>query len=164
MDPVLRRLDDENEIRKLVIGFSLGMDARDYTMFRAAWADEVDLDLPPLARDTVPFSGVQQADDYARGVIAMLSEFVATQHVSANHLIEVDGDTATCTCYTLAQHYLPVASGDPWLTAGARYDLAARRFDIGWRFVRFKLTGLWTAGNGSLWRVVAGRLAAKRKG
>jgi hypothetical protein len=161
MDPVLRRLVDENDIRNLVIAFSLGMDSRDYKMYRASWADEVDLDLPNLAGDAIRLSGRTTGDDYAKGVIALLSQFESTQHVSSNHLVSVRGDLGICTCYTLAQHYMPVASGEPWLTAGARYELTAQRFgESGWRFVKFKLTPLWARGNGSLWQEATRRMLA----
>lgn len=161
VDPVLQRLDDENEICKLVAAFSLGMDTRDLDLFRSSWADEVDLDLPPLAGRAIQLSGRLRADDYARSAIALVCEFETTQHVNTNHLVTVSGDQGTCICYTVAQHYLPVGSGDPWLTVGARYDLSARRFaEAGWRFVGFKLTHLWSRGNTSLWKEVARRLSA----
>jgi hypothetical protein len=163
MDPIVQQLLDEHDIRRLVISFSLGMDSRDFDMYRAAWADEVDLDLPPLAGDVIPMSGRRSADEYARDVIALLSQFKATQHVSSNHLISIHDYTATCTCYTFAQHYMPLESGEPWLTAGARYDLSARRFDdLGWRFVKFKLTPIWFTGNTALWQEATRRLASAR--
>jgi hypothetical protein len=163
MDPVLQQLHDENEIRKLVIGFSLGMDSRDVDLFRASWAEEIELDLPPLAPEVLPFSGRQRADNYAKDVIGLLSEFRATQHVSTNHMIAVSGDSATCTCYTLAHHDLPVESGERWLSAGARYDLLAQRVDgLGWRFIRFKLTDLWFQGNRLLWQEAARRVIDRR--
>lgn len=153
------QLHAENEIKKLVIGFSLAMDARDYQLFRASWADEIELELPPVGGDAVPLAGRQRADDYARGVIALLSQFKATQHVSTNHLVSLDGTGASCTCYTLAQHYLPVETGEAWLTVGARYDLTAQLLDeLGWRFVRFKLTHLWSRGNNGLWSEATRRL------
>jgi hypothetical protein len=163
MDPILRELHDENEIRKLVVGFSIGIDSRDFDLFRSSWAEEIELDLPPLAGDAFRLSGKQRADDYARGVIALLSEFETTQHVSTNHLISVEADSGSCTCYTIAQHYLPMESGEPWLAAGARYDLVAQRFEeVGWRFVEFKLTHLWSRGNTSLWKEATRRLLAKQ--
>ncbi len=163
MDPILRQLDDERQIRNLVIACSLGMDSRDFDLYRAAWADQVELDLPALAGDVIPMSGPRSADDYSRDVIAFLSQFKATQHVSSNHLIATDGDTGTCTCYTLAQHYMPLESGEPWFMAGARYDLVARRFDdLGWRFVKFKLTPIWFTGNPGLWQEATRRLVAAR--
>jgi hypothetical protein len=165
MDPILQRLDDENEIRKLVLRFSLGMDTRDVGLFRAAWADEVELDLHTLAKDVIPLSGTRRADEYARDVIALLSGFTATQHVSTNHLIAVDGDTATCTCYTLATHYLRRDAGESWLTAGSRYELVALRTRAtGWRFTRFALRGLWTSGDRSIWQAVGTDVTGHRRG
>jgi SnoaL-like domain len=161
MDPIVQRLLDEHDIRRLVIGFSLGMDSRDFDLYRASWAEEVELDLPPLAGDVVPMSGRRSADEYGHGVISLLSQFKVTQHVSTNHLVSINGDTATCACYTFAQHYMPVDFGEPWFTAGARYDLGAQRFDeIGWRFVTFKLTPLWFTGNAGLWQEATRRLVA----
>ena len=101
------------------------MDARDAALYRSAWADEIDLDLPPLGG--LPLSGRLRADDYTADAIALVSEFKATQHVSTNHLIAVEGDRGSCICYTHATHYLPVEQGEPWLTVGVRYDLSARR-------------------------------------
>jgi SnoaL-like domain len=165
VDSALRELRDESEIRRLVVGMSLAMDARDVNLFRAAWAEEIDLELPRLAGDAVPMSGRQRADDYAAGVIALLSEFAATQHVSANHFITVTGDRGTCACYTLAQHRLLRDDGDAWFTAGARYDLVAQRFaDLGWRFVAFRLTALWSTGDASVWKEATRRLRARRSG
>jgi hypothetical protein len=165
MDPVLQQLLDENEIRRLVIGMSLAMDSHERALFRGAWADEVELHLPRLGGDTVPLSGRQRADEYADGVMALLSEFEATQHVSSNHFITVTGDRATCACYTLAQHRLLRDDGDAWFTAGARYDLTAERFpEVGWRFVAFTLTPLWSTGDPSVWKDATRRLAARRAG
>jgi hypothetical protein len=159
MEPELRRLVDEHDIRKLVIAFSNGMDARDVAMFRSAFADEVDLDIPPRAADVIVLQGKVDADVYAEQVIRLLSGFEATQHVSTNHQIEVDGDRATCACYTHATHYLPHEGGHPWLTAGSRYALEARRFPgEGWRFVKFRSTRMFSDGNLGLWDELNRRL------
>jgi hypothetical protein len=163
VDTVLQQLYDENEIRKLVVRFSIGMDLRDVDLFRSAWADQIELDLPPLAGRAVSLSGRQRADDYAKNVIALLSEFDMTQHVSTNHLVTAEGDSGKCTCYTVAQHSLRVESEERWLTAGARYDLMACRLaGLGWRFVEFKLTHLWSRGDTTVWEEVTRRLRAKK--
>jgi hypothetical protein len=161
MDSELRRLIDEHEIRKLVIAFSIGMDSRDAALFRSAFADEVDLDIPPRAADVIVLQGKVDADAYAEQVIRLLSGFEATQHVSTNHMITVDGDRATCICYTHATHYLPIPSGEDWLTAGSRYSLEAERFpDKGWRFVKFRSTRMFSDGNLGLWDELNRRLGA----
>jgi hypothetical protein len=151
---------DENAIRKLVIGFCLGMDTRDAGLFRKAWAEEVELNLRTTAADVIPLTGPRAADDYTRDVIGLLSGFTATQHQSTNHYIEVDGDTATCTCYVYAVHYLrqdgPGQDGtEHWLTAGSRYELTARRLPgLGWRFTAFRLTPIFRQGEQGIWGLV----------
>ena len=161
MDPELRQLIDEHDIRKLVVAFSIGMDSRDVAMFRSAFADQVDLDIPSRAPDVITLQGMVDADLYAEQVIRLLSGFEATQHVSTNHMIEIDGDSASCICYTHATHYLPIASGESWLTAGSRYALEAERFPgIGWRFVRFRSTRMFSDGNLGLWDELNRRLTA----
>jgi hypothetical protein len=161
MDAAVQNLVDENEIRKLVVRMSVGMDQRNFAMFRSAWADEVDLDIPAMGGDSVPLSGKLDADAYARGVLEMLSQFAATQHCSVNHLIEVDGDSAACCCYTYATHYLEGGLSDPWNIVGARYDFTAERLPRGWRIVRLKWTRLFDQGNSGVWPEVARRLAAQ---
>lgn len=150
-DEVVWQLWSERAIQNLVVGFSLGMDALDYGLFRRAWADEVELDLGTLAGAEIQLAGTRPADDYARDALGLLSGFTATQHLSTNHLVAVQGEDATCVCYTHAQHFL--ADGERWLTAGSRYDLTARwSGEGGWRFTRFSLTNLWTRGDRSIWQ------------
>jgi SnoaL-like domain len=163
LDQALQRLSDENDVRRLAIRMSNGMDFRDYAMFRECWADEVDLDIPALAGDAVALSGILSGDDYARGVIDLLTGFKATQHLSTNHDVVVEGDEASCTCYTHATHLLPVEDGEPWHTIGARYDIVARRMPaMGWRIVKFTWTRLWSDGNPALWQEAARRVRALR--
>lgn len=161
-DPLIQQLHDESEIRKLVVGFSLGMDLRDTTLFRQAWADEVELDLRTLAANTIPLTGRRNADDYSRDVITLLSGFTATQHVSTNHYIKVHGETAACTCYTHAEHYLRGDESDLWLTAGSRYELTAHRFpDLGWRFTSFALSPIFARGDRHIWQLVQAKTAGR---
>lgn len=162
MNLELQRVVDENAIRDLVISFSNAMDARDETAFRASFADEVDLAIPPLGGEEVPLSGMVRGDDYARGVISLLTGFDATQHVSSNHHVTVDGDEANLVCYTHATHYLPHEGGHPWLKIGARYDIVARRLSQGWRIVKFRWKEQWADGNVGLWDIATARIRERR--
>jgi hypothetical protein len=162
MDPILRRLDDENEIRKLVVTMSLGMDVFDADLFASACAERIFLDIPSLGGTDIPLSGDLSGPEYARNVIELLRGFTACQHASTNHLIDVDGDEATCSSYVLGTHYL-AEDPDPWLTVGGLYNFTVRRFpDKGWRIVRFKVTQLFQQGNKALWKEVTRRAAARR--
>lgn len=159
MDPVLRRLRDEACIKDLVIRFSLAMDARDVHLFRSVWAKEIDLDLQTSAGKAIPLTGRRSADEYSRDVIALLSAFAATQHLSTNHVVAVQGDDATCDCYTTAQHRLVSDAGEMWLSAGSRYHLSGRRVgEDGWQFTGFQLRPIWSRGDTSIWGEAAKRL------
>jgi hypothetical protein len=159
MNEVVQRLEDETAIRNLAIRMSLAMDTRDYDLFRAQYADEISLDIPAIAGDAVTLAGTLKADDYARDVITLLSQFKATQHCSTNHDVRVDGDTGTCACYTLATHHFPMEDGDQWSTIGARYDITAQRFSDGWKMVKFKWTKQWESGNNAIWAEAGRRVA-----
>ena len=155
-------LVDRSDISQMICRLALGMDLRDREMFQSCWADEFYLSVPPLAGDAVPLEGNMRAEEHARNVIAMLSEFTATQHVLANHLIDVEGDTASCCAYLIGTHTLAgVEDGDPIQTIGARYDFQCNRTPQGWKITNMKWTRYWSTGNGGLWDIVGKRVAAK---
>lgn len=78
---------------------------------------------------------------------ASLEPLDASQHLVANHLVELTGDTATSRCYVRAQHCrwgLP--EGTNFMVAGT-YEDAWRRTADGWRINRRVLAVTWTDGN-----------------
>ncbi len=168
MDAALQRLVDESDIKKLITRLSFAMDLRDREMYRSVFAEEIECDITPIAGDAVPLTGTMNTAAFAGDVIDMLSEFTMTQHVNTMHLVDVDGDDATLMSYVIGTHYLERQAGDgathcpdPWNTIGARYDMRARRFPEGWRFVAFKWRMMWTRDNHHLWNEVAQRFTAR---
>jgi len=81
---------------------------------------------------------------------ATLEPLALTQHLYGNHVVVVDGDEATHTCYVQAQHVRD--DGAKYLGAG-RYADRLRRTEAGWRFSHRVLTSMWNEGDPS---VVAG--------
>lgn len=161
MNEPVQRLQDENDIRRLVYTFSMAMDLREEEMYRSAFADQVDLDIPARAEDVITLKGLVNADTYAKEVIRLLSGWNATQHVSTNHLIDVDGDVGTCMCYVYATHFLEPGHTDPWLVAGSRYSITANRLpELGWRIVQLRSTPMWSRGDKGLWEEIAQRIQA----
>ena len=158
----LQLLMDRSDIQQMIARLALGMDTRNQAMFQSCWADEFYLSVPPLAGDGVPLEGNMRADEHARNVIVMLSEFKATQHVLTNHLIEVKGDKAECSVYLIGTHTMAnVDGGDPIQTIGARYDFDCMRSDTGWKITRLIWTRYWSTGNAGLWDMVGRRAAEK---
>jgi hypothetical protein len=162
MDAALQNLVDENEIRNAIVTMSLGMDTLDVDLFASAFSDPLYADIPPLGGDEIRLSGQLRRLDYATNVIDLMRGFTAVQHVSTNHLFNVDGDVASCRAYVLGTHFLD-EEADPWLTVGAIYTFQARRFaSEGWRIERFKVTQLFRQGNNELWSEVTKRAIARR--
>ncbi|MEX1105211.1 MAG: nuclear transport factor 2 family protein [Ilumatobacteraceae bacterium] len=76
-----------------------------------------------------------------------LTPLDATQHIVTNHIVTVDGDSATCQCYLHAQHVRAgTAGGDLFVIAG-RYEDKLVRTSNGWRIVFRRLVQVWSDGN-----------------
>jgi hypothetical protein len=162
MDPILQRLDDENEIRKLVFKMSLGMDTLDDDLFAAACAPRIYIDIPHLAGLEMALAGDLDGKEYARNVIDLMRGFTAVQHASTNHIIDVKGDEATCSSYVIGSHYM-AEDPEPWLLVGGLYNFQVRRFpDLGWRIVRFRVTQFFNQGNQGVWEIVTRKALARR--
>ncbi len=95
-------------------------------------------------------------DDWIESVRSGLSGFDATQHISANHLIEIEGDRAHATSDFQASHML---DGERVVLAGW-YDTRLRREGGRWRIARSQLNATWTQGPVSLYAQAAERFAA----
>lgn len=163
MDEQLREMVDEYQIRRLIMTWLEGIDSRRPELIISAWSDEMEnefIGFPDMGTGPIS-SGRHRTADRAPGLVKMISQFDSTQHVSTNHLITVDGDEATCSCYMVATHHLAMDCGEPRSVIGARYDIAAHRFDHGWRLTKLKWTRLWTSGNDALWAEVGKRLASE---
>ena len=85
-------------------------------------------------------------DEIIERVSTTLARFVGSQHMVGTHLIEIDGDTATCRCYLQAQHIRPAGEEPPLLTVGGRYEDRLVRTADGWRIAHRTLVSMWRSG------------------
>ena len=152
----LRTLLDRQAISDVVIRYATGIDMRDWEAYRSCFTDQLEVDF-------TSFSGGEPrtltGDEWVAGVRAGLSGFAATQHISTNHVITLDGDEATCVSYMQAQHYLPNEKGDNALTLGGYYTNTLVRTGDGWRIRRCRLTVTWTTGNRHIFELARERYA-----
>ena len=117
------------------------------------FADDVELDYTSLTgTDPDRLSPQQVVDGWAAG----LGGLTATQHLVANHLVDVQrqdpqagqvGDTAACTASFQATHLLPNATGGPTWTLGGHYRYTLHRTAAGWRITGVTMTADWATGN-----------------
>lgn len=153
MDDTTKYLLDRAQISDVTTAFAVALDTRDWGLFRTLLADEVEIDYP----DSVGVSTFT-ADDLVATAAAFFGRLDATQHVSANHLISIDGDTATCTSTLHAQHFLASQVDSPVQRQIGYYENRLERRDT-WRIVRSQQRVSWQDGNRNVFLHAAGAFA-----
>jgi len=125
-------LVDRAAISDLLVDFARALDDRDWAGYAANYTDDGVL---VIMGRTVHVG----RDGLAENTSANLSRYAGTHHLSTNHAITIDGDTATTRSYLVAAHVLE--GGDPRRHADGAgwYRCTLRRTPDGWRFARVEL-------------------------
>lgn len=128
---------------------------REWRTFRSCFIEgELDMDFTATFGGT-PISST--ADEQVERSQRRIEGFDATQHVLSNHVVEIDGDEATCKPSNRTTVYLPNdRGGDRWVVAGS-YDFDLVREDGGWRIAGITATEQWTEGNRELFELAIDR-------
>jgi hypothetical protein len=151
----LQRLIDRQAIVDTTLRYGLAVDTRDWDLFESLFTNQIEVDVSFLGPGGYrPFV----AHDWAVSVRENVSGYQSTQHIITNHLVSIDGDSATCRAYLQARHYLPNDAGDPFRDIGGWYDWDLVRTGEGWLVRRYKLTLAWSAGNAALRDIARARL------
>lgn len=150
----LQQLSDRADVIDVVTKFAVSLDHRDWPGLRSCLAEVVEIDYP----DSVGVATVT-GDDLVATATAFFERLDATQHVSANHQVEVTGDTATCTSTLLAQHHL-AALGDDGVQRQLGYYVNHLHRAGGWRIVRSEQRVAWSEGNPEVFAHAAGAFGA----
>jgi hypothetical protein len=155
----LTELLDRQAVSDVVIRYATGVDMRDWSAFRSCFCDEVEIDFSSWSgapARTLP------ADDWVTGVRAGLSGFDATQHISANRSIEIEGDRASCVSYVQANHVLQSDGEGGSFRIGGYYTNHLVRTDAGWKIRSCRLTVTWTQGDRGVFERASRRSAERR--
>lgn len=135
----LRWLVDRAQISDLLVEFARSLDEKDWEGNTALYVPdgvfEAGASLRLEGHDQLRMSGSDRG----------LGQYAGTWHLSANHAIHIDGDTARTRSYLLGVHLL---GGSPARHADGAgwYDCTVRRTPEGWRFVSVRISEVWTAG------------------
>ena len=122
-------------------------DRRAWALLRGLFAEEVLLDYTSLTGgDPVQLT----PDEIVVAWSATLGGYDATQHLIANHLVQVDGDRAVCTASFQATHRLAGPHGSPLWTLGGDYRWELTRIDGRWLINSVVMTATWGDGNKDL--------------
>ena len=133
-------MDDREAIRELVSRFFLAFDAGDWSALRRCLADELTVDYSDLRGEPPRVVG---ADGYVAAREGAL-EGLKTLHLSANPVVMLDGDRASCTCSALI---LRTSADGATFDTAARYEFGLRREPDGWRVDGIQQVVLWNRGD-----------------
>ncbi|MTD55251.1 nuclear transport factor 2 family protein [Amycolatopsis pithecellobii] len=143
-------LMDRMAISDLLIAFARAIDTKDWAGYAALFTEDGVVEIPVKLPDGTFARHIGRA-----GMAAWiagdanrpgLGRFVQTHHLSANHQITIDHDTATTTSYAQCIHRLDDDPANVW-ELGGWYSCEVRRTpDAGWRFTRVHLDMVWEHG------------------
>ena len=133
----VRWLVDRAQISDLLFDFARRVDTKDQAGYAANFAVDAVLELP--------FGEFTGRDTIAAMPGPQLPEL--THHISANHMIEIDGDNARTRSYLQATHIADGAAPTKNWKAGGWYDCELQRCADGWEFTRVKLSVIWAGGD-----------------
>jgi hypothetical protein len=137
----VRWLVDRAQIGDLLVEYARLVDTKDFDTLTGYFVDGGKL--------VLPFFTLSK-EEIAPRSLEGLAPYVATHHLSANHAITIDGDTASSRSYLQAVHVPDGDDLDRHGDVGGWYDCTYRRTPEGWRFVEVNLTFVWTRGAADL--------------
>lgn len=137
-------LEDRVAVLETVYRYALGLDTRDWVLYRSIFTDDIDVDFSSYNGLN---GGCLKADDWVSGLKPLFSGLSATQHIMTNPIVEFDDQGATCQMYMQAEHFLDAADGNTCFAIGGYYtDRLIRRLED-WLITSVTLTVLWRRGN-----------------
>jgi ketosteroid isomerase-like protein len=136
-------LVDRALISDLLHSFARALDTKDFAAYVDNYTEDGTIELPQPS-STTGGKLLMRRDEMLAKVPHSLAKYSATHHLSSNHQITINGDTASSRSYLQAVH-VGATPLDHW-DGGGWYDSSYRRTAAGWKFVTVKLTVVWLSG------------------
>ncbi len=137
----LQMLVDRTEIIDTLLRYATSVDTRDWELLLTAYTDEIEVDMISIGMMEIM---TMSAREFAGMIEQAVIGFDSTQHLVSNHVVNIDGDRATCVSYLQAQHYRAQDNEIHALTMGGYYSNDLIRTPEGWRINKYKVTITWT--------------------
>nr|WP_047166356.1 nuclear transport factor 2 family protein [Sphingomonas sp. Y57] len=136
MDAEVRRLLDEQAIRRAATLYAMGADRRDPAIWTAIMAEEMVL--------VTPRGRIEGRTRVLAALPKLAAAFTATQHRVTNQCHAIDGDDAIGETYCVADHMREAADGSRSILSWAvRYQDRLRRIEGRWLFIHRELILDW---------------------
>jgi len=136
--------DDFIQICDLVYTYATAIDAKDWKLYRSIFADEIDMDFSAIG--STPLIRIS-ADEWVGNGRPAFVGLDATQHFMSNPRVTVDGDTADCTVYLNAEHFLVEDDVQRDFSVGASYDVGLIRSEGSWKISAMTIKIMWSKGD-----------------
>lgn len=137
----LTEIQDRAAIIDVLCRYAFSIDRRRWDDFASCFAEEVEI-------DSIRTGGWVRmpSAELVQTVRKAFETYTATQHISANHHLDLDGDTAVAWSTLNATHYLGDAVGDPFHQQVGYYEYHLRR-GTEWRITKLQQVVHWQRGN-----------------
>ena len=146
---IYRILLDQSNISAVINKYCTAIDLRDWDLLASCFAEDLVADFRSFgSREIV--KGRDAWIDVVRGTVGGLD---ATQHLTSNHVYELNGDDANFTAYVQAVHVLANEFGDSEYTIGGYYECALSRREDDWVIANYSLNVTWQRGNRHILRL-----------
>ena len=137
----LSLIRDRAAVIDVVLAAARALDVKDWVAYRGCFTDEIETDYSDLRGEPPQ---IVKADDFVALRRTALDR-LKTLHLSANHLVTVDGDRATCVSAAIIHRFRP-EDGERFDTYCA-YTHGLVRAGGAWRIIKIKQTVYWNTGN-----------------
>ena len=136
----MKSLSDERwEIVRVLDRYAEALDQRRWELLDQVFAPDLEFDFGEWV--------VRSRADAVKAIRSYLDGCGPTQHLLGNYRIEIDGDTATSSCYVRAFHIGVAAAEGKTYEMGGEYRDELRRTEQGWRSGRRKGLLFWEVGS-----------------
>jgi hypothetical protein len=146
-DSQLLELLATRDIIETIDALFMATDAKDWQRVRDVFAPTVHFDMASAGGGpAAERAGADIAGDWERG----LASLQAIHHQAGNYRVRSSGDRAEASCYGIAYHYMPKASGRSTRVFVGSYDFELQQMDGRWRISLFRYTLKFVDGNRDL--------------
>lgn len=146
LEQQVRYLLDRAEIADVMGRYCLGMDLRDWAMYRSCWTADVSFDVDDFGFADGP-AGPLGIDDWIASLQAFFARLERSQHVKYPVSYTFDGDSAEVYAVMQGKHWHSEATGGPLQTVVGYYRDTYLRTPDGWKMSASKEVLFWNEGN-----------------
>ena len=138
--------NDRIAVQEIIIRTATAIDLRDWDMLRGCLMDAIMVDYRDLRGESPT---IIAADAYVAQRREALTP-LHTQHLSSNHLISIDSDTARCSSQMVIYRRKQTDNGMVHFDTHCHYEHTLQRTESGWKIASIKQTILWNEGDASI--------------